>query len=102
LAAFVAFSPSFVFVLAGGPRFDRLRSNTSIQAFLTGAGAAAIGAIAGASISLGRALGEPWQIPLLAAAAVWLVALRRNVVIALLSAGAIGTIAVLAGAAVAR
>lgn len=102
LAAFVAFSPSFMFVLAGGPRFDRIRGNTSIQAFLTGAGAAAIGAIAGASISLGRALGEPWQIPLLAAAAVWLVALRRNVVIALLSAGAIGTIAVLAGASLPR
>ena len=98
LAALVAFSPSFAFVLAGGPHFDRLRANTSIQAFLTGAGTAAIGAIAGASISLGRALGEPWQLPLLAVAAVWLVALRRNVVIALLSAGAIGAVAVLAGA----
>ena len=100
LATVVAFSPSFIFVLAGGSHFDRLRTNPSIQAFLTGAGAAAIGAIAGASISLGRALGELWQLPLLAAVAVWLLALRRNVVFALLAAGAIGTVAVLAGAPV--
>ena len=98
--ALVAFTPSFVFVIAGGPHFDRLRANASVRAFLTGAGAAAIGAIAGASISLALALSQPWQVPLLALAAVWLVAMRRSVVTGLLAAGAIGIVAVLAGAPV--
>ena len=47
LAALVAFTPSFVFVLVGAPHFDRLRANGAVQAFLTGAGPAVIGAIAG-------------------------------------------------------
>ena len=38
LAAAIAFGPSFVFVLAGAPRFDRLRRNSTVQAFLDGAG----------------------------------------------------------------
>jgi chromate transporter len=100
LASAVAFTPSFVFVLAGGPRFDRLRRNASIQAFLTGAGPAAIGAIAGATIPLGLALSHLWQVALLAVAAVWLVALRRGVVPAIVGAGALGVIAALAGAPV--
>ncbi len=100
LAALVAFTPSFLFVIAGGPHFDRLRANASVRAFLSGAGAGAIGAIAGASISLALALSQPWQVPLLAAAAVWLVAMRRSVVAGLLAAGAIGIVAVLAGAPV--
>jgi chromate transporter len=98
LASAVAFTPSFVFVLAGGPRFDQLRRNASIQAFLTGAGPAAIGAIAGATIPLGLALSHLWQLGVLAVAAVWLVALRRGVVAAIVGAGALGVIAVLAGA----
>ncbi len=100
LASAVAFTPSFVFVLGGGPRFDRLRRNTSIQAFLTGAGPAAIGAIAGATIPLGLALSHLWQLAVLALAAGWLVALRRGVVTAIVGAGALGVIAALAGAAV--
>jgi len=98
LASAVAFTPSFVFVLAGGPRFDRLRRNASIQAFLTGAGPAAIGAIAGSAIPLGFALSHLWQAAVLAVAAVWLVALRRGVVAAIVGAGALGVIAALAGA----
>ena len=98
LASAVAFTPSFVFVLAGGPRFDQLRRNASIQAFLTGAGPAAIGAIAGATIPLGLALSHLWQLGLLAIVAVWLVALRRGVVGAIVGAGALGVIAALAGA----
>src|SRR5262249_36882196 len=50
LASLIAFAPSFVFVLAGGHQFDRLRRSASVQAFLTGAGPAAIGAIAGSAI----------------------------------------------------
>jgi chromate transporter len=100
LASFVAFTPSFAFVLIGGPRFDQLRRNAGIQAFLTGAGPAAIGAIAGASIPLGLGLSHLWQVAVVALAAVWLVALRRGVVPAIVGAGALGIIAVLAGAPV--
>src|SRR5581483_1996976 len=56
LAALVAFSPSFSFILLGGPRFERIRTNASAQAFLDGAGPAAIGAIAGAAILLATTL----------------------------------------------
>jgi chromate transporter len=100
LASFVAFAPSFAFVLIGGPRFDQLRRDASIQAFLTGAGPAAIGAIAGASIPLGLALSHLWQVALVALAAAWLVGLRRGVVTAIVGAGVLGIIAVLAGAPV--
>ncbi len=98
LASFVAFTPSFAFVLVGGPRFDQLRRNASIQAFLTGAGPAAIGAIAGATIPLALALSHLWQVAVLAVAAAWLVGLRRSVVAAIVGAGALGIIAALAGA----
>jgi chromate transporter len=100
LASVVAFTPSFFFVLAGGSRFDQLRRSDRVQAFLTGAGPAAIGAIAGASIPLGLALAHLWQLAVLGLAAVWLVGLRRNVVAALVGAAALGVIAALAGAAV--
>jgi len=100
LASFVAFTPSFAFVLIGGPRFDQLRRNAGVQAFLTGAGPAAIGAIAGASIPLGLALSHLWQVALVALAAAWLVGLRRGVVTAIVGAGVLGIIAVLAGAPV--
>jgi chromate transporter len=100
LASVVAFAPSFFFVLAGGSRFDQLRRSDGVQAFLTGAGPAAIGAIAGASIPLGLALSHLWQLAVLGLAAVWLVGLRRSVVAALVGAAALGVIAALAGAPV--
>ena len=40
LAATVAFAPSFLFVLLGAPRFDRIRENGPVQSFLAGAGPA--------------------------------------------------------------
>jgi len=98
LAALIAFTPSFVFVLAGGPRFDRIRGNAKARAFLGGAGPAAIGAILGVSIPLARALHEPWQLGFLAAAAVALLLLRRGIVQTLLLAGTAGIIAAVAGA----
>ena len=100
LAALIAFAPSFGFVLVGGPRFDQLRHSSSVQAFLTGAGPAAIGAIAGSAIPLGQALSHGWQLGVLALAIGWLVVLRRSVVIGLVSAGLLGVIAGLAGAPV--
>jgi chromate transporter len=98
LASLVAFAPSFAFVLAGAPHFARLRRNTSVQAFLTGAGPAAIGAIAGSTIPLGLELAHLWQVAILGLAAIWLIALRRNVVAAIVGAAVLGIIAALAGA----
>jgi len=97
LAALVAFAPSFAFIMAGAPHFDRLRANHTMQAFLTGAGACAIGAIGGASISLGLSLSQLWQVPVLALVAAWLLALRKPVVPGILAAAAIGIAAALAG-----
>jgi chromate transporter len=97
LAAAVAFSPSFAFILLGGERFDRVRADRRARAFLNGAGPAAIGAILGSSIPLARALAEPWQYAVLAGAALALLALRRGVVPTLLGAAAVGVVVALAG-----
>ncbi|HSZ47663.1 MAG TPA: chromate efflux transporter [Streptosporangiaceae bacterium] len=97
LASCVAFTPSFVFVLAGGRHFDAFRSNARAQAFLSGAGPAAIGAIAGAAVTLGLELVHYWQIAVLAAALCWLLALRRGVVVAIVGSAAIGVVLALAG-----
>ena len=99
LAATVAFAPSFSFILLGADRFDRIRRNASVRAFLDGAGPAAIGAIIGSAIPLARALSEPWQYAVLAGAAVALFVLRRGVVVTLLGAGATGVVLALAGVA---
>ena len=101
LAAAVAFAPSFLFVILGGPGFDRLRADTTVQAFFTGAGAAVIGAITGSSIPLALALQHLWQYGVLAAAALWLLVARRGPVSALLGAGALGIAAALIGLPVA-
>jgi chromate transporter len=95
LAAFAAFAPSFAFVIAGGPRFDRLRRSPVAQRFLAGAGPTVIGAIAGSAVPLAEALHGPGQYVLLAGAAVWLLVLRRGVVAALLIAAALGAAATL-------
>jgi chromate transporter len=97
LAALIAFAPSFIFVLAGAPHFDRIRADRSVEAFLTGAGPAVIGAIAGSAIPLGLLFQHLWQIPVLAGALLWMFAARRSVVIGLLVAGAIGIVVALAG-----
>jgi chromate transporter len=97
LAVLVAFTPSFVFVLAGGRHFDAFRHSKAAQTFLSGAGPAAIGAIAGAAITLGLGLTQFWQIAVLVLAAGWLLVLRRGVVPAILGAAAIGVAVALAG-----
>ena len=97
LASLVAFTPSFCFVLGGGRYFDRLRRSEVVQAFLTGAGPAAIGAIAGAAIPLVAALAHLWQAALLVLAAGWLIGLRRGVVPAIAGAAALGVLVYLAG-----
>jgi chromate transporter len=98
LAAAIAFAPSFVFVIGGGQYFDRLRRNGAAQSFLTGAGPAAIGAIAGAAISLGLALGDRWQLVVLAIGVAWLFGARRGVVSVILIGAVLGAILVELGA----
>jgi chromate transporter len=98
LASVVAFTPSFAFVLLGARHLDRLRGDRRARAFFDGAGPAAIGAILGSAIPLTRALTQPWQYAVLAAALLLLLALRRGVVLTLLGAGAAGAVIALAGA----
>jgi chromate transporter len=100
LASFVAFTPSFLFVLLGGPRFDRIRSNETVKTFLTGAAPAVIGAIAGSAIPLGLAFQRWWQVPVLAGALIWLFVARRGVVSGLLIAGGVGLLVALSGVVV--
>jgi chromate transporter len=97
LAALIAFAPSFAFILIGGRHFDQIRANDAVESFLTGAGPAVIGAIAGSAIPLGLSFGHLWQIPVLAGTFVWLFVSRRSLVSALLIAGAVGVVVVLAG-----
>jgi chromate transporter len=97
LAAVVAFTPSFSFILLGGQRFARLRESRGARAFLAGAGPAAIGAIAGAVVPLTGALTQWWQYAVLAGAAVAVLRLRQGVVSVLLCAGAVGVLVALAG-----
>ena len=97
LAAVIAFAPSFAFVLLGGSRFDQIRGSSAVESFLTGAGPAVTGAIAGSAIPLGLAFQHLWQIPVLTGVLLWLFVLRRGVVSGLLVAGAIGVVAALTG-----
>jgi chromate transporter len=102
LAAAVAFAPSFLFVLLGGGQFERIRASARAQAFLAGAGPAAIGAILGAAIPLAVALRETWQFGVLAVAAAALLIARRGIVVTLLGAGIVGVVIALAGGPVPR
>jgi chromate transporter len=94
LAAAIAFSPSFAFILIGGRHFDALRSNERARAFLDGAGPAAIGAILGTAVVLAFALGAWWQVVLLAVAVGLLFVLGRSVVFTLLALGVAGSVLV--------
>ena len=102
LAALVAFSPSFVFVLGGARYFSVLRTSRVAQAFLDGAGPAAIGAILGSAILLAGALRSRGS------SRCWpprrcccCPGLRRGVVFTLLAAAATGLVVALAGRAAA-
>jgi chromate transporter len=100
VASLAAFAPSFVFVLAGGRHFSRLRANPTVQGFFSGAGPAAVGAIVGSAVPLALALAHPWQVVLLAAAAIWLLVVRRargGVMLPLLCSAALGVAAAFAG-----
>jgi chromate transporter len=102
LAALIAFSPSFLFVVVGANRFHALLTDGRVRAFIDGAAPAALGAILGSAVPLARALEERWQWAVLAAAAVALLVARRGVLATLLVAGAVGAIAGLLGAPLPR
>jgi chromate transporter len=102
LAAAVAFAPSFSFILLGAARFERLLLDDRVRSFLAGAAPAAAGAIVGAAVPLSAALSQTWQYALLAAAAVALLVLRRDVVETLLLCGCVGAIVALLGAPIPR
>jgi chromate transporter len=98
MAAALAFVPSFSFVLLAGRRFDGLRQSPGPRAFLDGAGPAAIGAIAGAAVTLAAVLTQAWQFGVLAAALLALLVLGRGVVLTLLGAALVGVVLALTGA----
>lgn len=98
LAALIAFTPSFVFILIGARHFEGLRRDPRASAFLDGAGPAAIGAIVGSAVPLALTITEGWQVAVLGAAAVALLGLRRSVPITILLAGLAGVVLALAGA----
>jgi chromate transporter len=102
IATLCAFSPSFLFVIFGGPYFERLRTSRVAQAVLAGAGPCAIGGIAGSSIPLGLGIAHVWQVGVLVGGVFWLVVRRRNIVVGLLSAAAFGVIAAAGGLPVGR
>ncbi len=101
LAAVVAFAPSFVFVLVGGPALRPPPGQPAGPGLPRPApGPASIGAIAGSAIPLALALSYWWQLGVTAAAGVGLFWFRRGVVPVLLGAAVIGIAAALAGAPV--
>jgi chromate transporter len=99
LAAAIAFAPSFLAILLGGERFDRLRRSQTARGFLDGAGPAAVGAILGAAVLLVGALEEWWQYAVLALAAAVL-ALGRAAVWVLVGGALAGLLAAAGGLAV--
>lgn len=100
LAVFIAFTPSFLFVMLGGPRFQEIRANRSIESFLTGSGPAVIGAIAGSSVPLGMTFRHPWQVGVFVVALGWLFVARRGVVSGFAVAASIGVLMALIGVSV--
>ncbi len=99
LAAVVAFTPSFLFVVLGGRHFQSIRSNDKVTGFLRGAGPCVIGAIFGSAISLESQLAHWWQIPVLLAVGAWVFS-KRNAVVALLAGGGVGVIVALTHTAI--
>lgn len=91
LAAVVAFAPSFLAILLGGPRFEALRVNVHARAFLDGAGPAAVGAIVGAAVPLAAGIDATWQVVVALLAAVAL-ALGRAPIVVLLAAAGVGLV----------
>ena len=88
LAALIAFSPSFVFILAGARHFGALRTNRAARSWAARARRRSAPSPEGPSrCARDRAV---WQVFVLAGALVLIVGLRRSVVLVLVGAGVIG------------
>lgn len=90
VATLVAFAPSFLFVVLGARHFERLRLNTTVAAFLSGAGPSVIGAIGASALALSLLMTHLWQGALLASALVWMFVLKRSSPVMLIAAALIG------------
>ncbi|HMD56087.1 MAG TPA: chromate efflux transporter [Solirubrobacteraceae bacterium] len=97
LAALVAFTPSFAFVMLGAEGFERRLDRPRMLAFLAGAAPAAAGAIIGVAVPLAGDLKETWQLVVLAGAAVLLLAMRGRILTTMLLAALAGTVVALFG-----
>jgi chromate transporter len=56
IATYVTFLPSFLFILAGAPYIERLRTNTKLTSALSGVTAAVVGVIANLALVFGGAV----------------------------------------------
>lgn len=92
VAAFVAFAPSFIFVLLGAKHFENLLKNSRVRAFIDGAGPVAIGLIIGSAFLLGRQFSQMWQYGLLAVALGAVLAFKRGTVAVIASASIMGVL----------
>lgn len=101
LAAAIAFSPSFVFILLGARHFDRLRGNQTARAFEGAGRPPSARSSAQPSHSPAPSL-TPWQYAVLAGAAILLLILKRGVVPTLLLAATSGILLAAAGVALPR
>ena len=92
VAAFVAFAPSFIFVLLGAKHFENLLKNSRVRSFIDGAGPVAIGLIIGSAFLLGRQFSQMWQYGLLAVALGAVFAFKRGTVVVIASAAIMGVL----------
>src|SRR5215472_12150350 len=65
-AALAVFAPPFFIVILAAPYYRRFAQNPHVNAFVKGVTAAAVGAIAGAAVVLGRRAIVDWQTGLIA------------------------------------
>jgi chromate transporter len=94
LATLAVFAPPFVIVIAGAPFYHRFAKNPHVKAFVQGVTAAAVGAISGAAIVLGkRALIDiPTVLIALTALTILFVTKKIPEPILILAAGAAGVL----------
>jgi chromate transporter len=77
VATGAVFLPVYSFVVLPGRLFRRYEKHPRLQGFVTGATAAAAGAIAGAAIVIGGQIIHGWLAPLIAGAALTLLLQKR-------------------------
>jgi len=75
VASIAVFAPPFVIVVLGAPYYRRFAKNLQVKAFVQGVTAAAVGAIAGAAVILGKK--ALFDVPTVLIAAVCLTAIIR-------------------------